>query len=207
MIRITIHRQFADGSPSLSISFRRRFKVFERAADAAALLLAEETRQPGCERVAEYVITYQWDSGCTQRDYYRAAPGSPPEYLRSEHDAGQPGRAMGRCPDCGEAVEVAIRMHEPGRVLPHGCPARICEYPDCHIIALPEGMVQFADGPWYCPSHALLLVSKTLVLLTHGGGDVDWPSVRDLIAGTLPHVIRKVEEGKGYPRRLDRTPH
>lgn len=45
MIRITVHRKCADGSPSLSISPRRRFKAFERAADAAVRLLADETRQ------------------------------------------------------------------------------------------------------------------------------------------------------------------
>lgn len=206
MIRITVHRKFADGSPSLSISPRRRFKIFERAADAAMRLLAEETRQPGHERIAEYVVTYQWDTGQVQRDYYRAVPDSAPEYLRSERDAGQPGRAWGRCPDCGEAVEVETRLHEPARVLPHGCPARVCEYPDCRIIALPEGMVQFADGPWYCPSHALLLAAKTLVLLYRVEGDADWSSICELIAETLPDVIRKVEEPRGYPRRLDPTP-
>lgn len=206
MIRITIHRKFANGSPSLSVSARRRFKVFERAAETAMRLLADETRQPGHERVAEYVVTYEWETGRVQRDYYRATPEAAPEFVRSEHDAGQPGRAMGRCPDCGEAVEVEIRMHEPGRVLPHGCPARVCEYPGCRIIALPDGMVQFRDGPWYCPSHALLLLAKTLVLLCRVEGDAEWPSVRELIAATLPEVIRKVEEGKGYPHRLDRMP-
>ncbi len=28
---------------------------------------------------------------------------------------------------------------------------------------------------------------------------------RELIGETLPDVIRKVEDGEGYPRRLDRT--
>jgi len=33
--------------------------------------------------------------------------------------------AWGRCPDCGAAVEVQIRKPLPGRILPHGCPARV----------------------------------------------------------------------------------
>jgi hypothetical protein len=52
MIRITVHRKFADGSPSLSVLPRRAFKTFEGAANAAMRLLADETRQPGHERVA-----------------------------------------------------------------------------------------------------------------------------------------------------------
>jgi hypothetical protein len=67
-------------------------------------------------------------------------------------------------------------------------------------------MVQFADGPWYCPSHALLLVAKTLVLLYRVEGDADWSSISELIAETLPDVIRKVEVESGFSRRLDRMP-
>lgn len=206
MIRVTVHRKFVDGSPSLSVSPRRGFKTFENAANAGMRLLADETRQPGHERVAEYNVTYRWDSGRVQRDYYRAATDGTPEYLRSETAENEPGSAWGRCPDCGEAVEVETRMHEPARVLPHGCLARVCEYPDCRIIALPEGMVRFDDGAWYCPSHALLTVGKTLVLLYRVEGDADWSGICELIAETLPEVIRKVEEPKGYRRRLDRTP-
>lgn len=106
MIRVTVHRKFADGSPALSVSPRRAFKTFENAANAAMRLLADEMRQPGHERVVEYVVTYRWDTGRVQRDYYRATTGQVPEYLRSETADDEPGRAMGRCPDCGEAVEV-----------------------------------------------------------------------------------------------------
>ena len=53
MIRVTVHRKLADGSPSLSVPPRRGFKTFENAANAAMRLLADETRQPGHERVAE----------------------------------------------------------------------------------------------------------------------------------------------------------
>lgn len=206
MIRVTVHRKFADGSRSLSVSPRRGFKTFETAANAAMRLLADEVRQPGHERVAEYVVTYRWDTGRVQRDYYRATTGQAPEYLRSETAEDEPGRAMARCPDCGEAVEVETRIHAPARVLSHGCPARVCEYPDCRIIALPEGMVRFDDGAWYCPNHALLVTAKTLVTLYRVEGDADWSMICELIAETLPDVIRKVEEPKGYPRRLDPTP-
>src|SRR3989442_10792782 len=97
MIRITVHRKFADGSPSLSVSLRRGFRTFENAADSAMRLLADETRQPGHEQVAGYVVTYRWDTGRVQGDYYRATSDGPPEYLRSEVLEEEPGRATGRC--------------------------------------------------------------------------------------------------------------
>ena len=75
MIRVTVHRKLADGSPSLFVFPRRGFKTFENAANAAMRLLADETRQPGHERVAEYVVTYYWKTGSLQRDYYRAKEG------------------------------------------------------------------------------------------------------------------------------------
>ena len=121
MIRITIHRKFADGSPSLSASPQRGFRTFENAANSAVRLLADETRQPGHERVVEYEVTYRWSTGRAQRDYCRATSDGRPEYLRSEAVEEEPGSAMGRCRDCGAAVEVETRMHEPARVLPHGC--------------------------------------------------------------------------------------
>jgi len=68
MIRVTVHRKFADGSPSLSVSPRRGFRTFENAANSAMRLLADETRQPGHEQVAEYVVTYRWNTGRAQRD-------------------------------------------------------------------------------------------------------------------------------------------
>jgi hypothetical protein len=84
MIRVTVHRKFGGGSPSLSVSPRRGFRTFENAASSAMRLLADETRQPGHEQIAEYVVTYRWDTGRVQRDYYRATCDGPPEYLRSE---------------------------------------------------------------------------------------------------------------------------
>ena len=65
-------------------------------------------------------------------------------------------------------------------------------------------MVQFDDGPWYCPSHALLLVAKTLVLLYRVEGDADWSSMCELIAETLPDVITKVEAAESGGVRFDR---
>jgi hypothetical protein len=86
MIRVTVHRRFADGSPSLSVSPRRGFRTAGRAWAAAMRLLADETRQPGHERVGEYVVSYRWSSGRVRRDYYRGTVDTPPEYLRSEAD-------------------------------------------------------------------------------------------------------------------------
>src|SRR5437762_8735797 len=124
MIRVTVHRKFADRSPSLSVSLRHGFRTFENAANSAMRLLADETRQPGHEQIAEYVVTYRWDTGRVQRDYYRATCDGPPEYLRSEALDAEPRRAMGRCQGCGAAAEVATRMEEPARGLPRGRPAR-----------------------------------------------------------------------------------
>ena len=84
MIRVTVHRKFADGLPSLSVSPWRGFRTAARASAAAIRLRAAETQQPGHERVAEYVVTYRWDTGRLRRDYYRAMDQAPPEYLRSE---------------------------------------------------------------------------------------------------------------------------
>src|SRR5437879_1800807 len=97
MIRVTVHRRFSDGEPSLSVSPRQGFKTFEKAANSAMRLLADETRQPGHAEVAEYVVTYRWDTGRVQRDYYRATSDGAPEYLRTEALEEEPGRAMGRC--------------------------------------------------------------------------------------------------------------
>ena len=68
-----------------------------------------------------------------------------------------------------------------------------------------DPLVRFDDGAWYCPDHALLVTAKTLVTLYGVEGDADWSTICELIAETLPDVIRKVEEPKGYPRRLDPT--
>ena len=84
MIRVTVHRKLADGTPSLSVSLRREFTTFEGAANAAMRLLGEKTQQPGHERVGEYVVTYRWDTGQVQRDYYRAVADGYPGYERSE---------------------------------------------------------------------------------------------------------------------------
>jgi hypothetical protein len=96
MIRVTVQRRFADGSPSLSVSPRGGFRSAARAFNAAMRLLADEMQQPGHERVGEYVVTYRWDTGRVQRDYYRATAATGPEYLRSEsHEGpGHPGGAF-----------------------------------------------------------------------------------------------------------------
>src|SRR5436309_1137481 len=98
MIRVTVHRKFAVGSPSLSVLPRSGFKTFENAANAGMRLLADETRQPRQERVGEYVVTYSWDSGRVQREYYRPASDGTPEYLRSETAENEPGRAWADVP-------------------------------------------------------------------------------------------------------------
>jgi hypothetical protein len=66
------------------VSPRRAFRTLQHARSAAARLLAEETQQPGHERVGEYAVTYCWDTGRVHREYYRARASTQPEYLRSE---------------------------------------------------------------------------------------------------------------------------
>ena len=109
-------------------------------------------------------------------------------------------RSMGRCPDCGAAVEVRIRRRQPARVLPHRCLARLCEYPGCRVTALRDRMVELDSGTWYCPGHGLLVAATTLVDLYRVEDDADWSEICDLIGHTLPDVIGKVgatERGAG----------
>ena len=80
-------------------------------------------------------------------------------------------------------------MHEPARVLPHGCPARVCEYPGCRVTELHDRMVQADDGAWFCPRHGLLNAAKVLLTLYRAPGDADWSQICELIAETLPGVL------------------
>jgi hypothetical protein len=110
-------------------------------------------------------------------------------------------RAIGRCPDCGHAVEIEVRKPRPARVLPHGCPARACETPGCTIVRLHDDMVQLDDGAWYCPPHGLLVTAKTLVALYRADGDANWTHISELIGETLPELIETVEAGDSVVRR------
>jgi len=119
-------------------------------------------------------------------------------------------RAIGRCPDCGHAVEIEIRKPRPAHVLPHGCPARACETQGCPIVRLRDDMVQLDDGTWYCPQHGLLSAAKMLVALYRGDGEADWTRISELIGETLPMLIEAVEAGDSVMRtrceRHERTP-
>ena len=77
-----------------------------------------------------------------------------------------PKRSRGRCPDCGEAVMVERTQGKPGRVLPHECRSRACEYPGCRVKGFVDRMVRATSGEWYCPGHGLLLSAKELVALS-----------------------------------------
>jgi len=112
----------------------------------------------------------------------------------------KPSRAIGRCPDCGAAVEVEIQRPHPARVLPHACRGRACEYTGCPVTDLPDRMVQLDSGAGYCPRHGLLVATKTLVALYKVEGDADWSAICELIAEVLPDVIRKVEAAENGSR-------
>jgi hypothetical protein len=109
----------------------------------------------------------------------------------------------GRCPDCGAAVEVEIRKPLPGRVLPHGCPARACEYPACRVVELQERMFRYDDGAWYCPRHGLVVASRALVALYRVEGEADWSAVSELIGETLPEILRRIDATERSSGRLD----
>src|SRR5262249_55918619 len=102
-----------------------------------------------------------------------------------------PRKTIGRCPDCGSPVEVQRGVGQPGTVLPHGCPARACEYPDCRVIGLQEEMIRLDDQAWYCPSHALLVTAEDLVTLYRIPGDADWTLISEILTDTLPGLLSR----------------
>ncbi len=117
----------------------------------------------------------------------------------------KPSIAWGRCPDCGAAVEVEIRKPLPGRVLPHGCPARACEYPACRVVELQERMFRYDDGTWYCPRHGLIVATRALVALYRAEGEADWSVVSELIGETLPEILRRIDATERSSGRLEST--
>jgi hypothetical protein len=102
-----------------------------------------------------------------------------------------PRKTIGRCPDCGSPVEVQRVAGQAGTILPHGCPVRACEYPDCRVIGLQEDMTQLEDQAWYRPSHALLVTAEDLVTLYKVPGDADWTLIREILGETLPGLLSK----------------
>jgi ssDNA-binding Zn-finger/Zn-ribbon topoisomerase 1 len=118
----------------------------------------------------------------------------------------KPSLAWGRCPDCGAAVEVEIRKPRPGRILPHGCPARACEYPACRVIELQERMFRHEDGTWYCPRHGLVVAARALVALHRAEGDADWSAMSEMIGETLPEILRRIDAMESSSGRLEATP-
>ncbi len=119
--------------------------------------------------------------------------------------AKKPTIAWGRCPDCGAAVEVEIRKPHPGRILPHGCPTRACEYPACRVVELQERMIQYDDGTWYCPRHGLVIAARSLVALYRAEGDADWTAMSELIGEALPEILRRIDAAESSAGRLEAT--
>jgi hypothetical protein len=118
----------------------------------------------------------------------------------------KPSLAWGRCPDCGAAVEVEIRKPLPGRILPHGCPARACEYPACRVIELQERMFRYDDGTWYCPRHGLVVAARALVAVYRAEGDADWSAISAMIEETLPEILRRIDASESSSGRLEAAP-
>lgn len=106
----------------------------------------------------------------------------------------------GRCPDCGEWVEIILCEGKPAEIPPHGCRARTCEYPGCRVTRLTEEMVQGASGVWQCPNHALLLAARDLVSLYQCEGEADWTAISEIIGEQLPEIVKKVEAFWPFPR-------
>jgi hypothetical protein len=111
-------------------------------------------------------------------------------------------KTIGRCPDCGHAVEVCRRAGRPGTILPHGCPLRVCEYPDCRATGAPDAMVQRDEGAWYCPPHGLVAVVEELIALYRVPGVADWNVICEIISDTLPQLLAKLRAWRATPRRL-----
>jgi len=103
-----------------------------------------------------------------------------------------PVKTLGRCPHCGKSTPVLCVPGQPGEVLEHDCDARACETPGCLVVRLPDEMIQFPTGEWYCPSHALLTAAQALV---------------DLHATRTSHaeIVEILEDV--LPGILDRFPH
>lgn len=97
-------------------------------------------------------------------------------------------KTLGRCPDCGEAAAILAVRGKPTEILEHGCPARACECSGCLVTRLPDEMIQFPSGAWYCPSHALLAAARELVSL-HRSGPADQAATAQLLEETLPAVL------------------
>ena len=70
---------------------------------------------------------------------------------------------------------------------------RACEYGPCRVDRLPEQMIRFPSGGWYCPEHALLLAARDLVALYRMEGDADWAAISEVIAEGLPDILTKLE--------------
>jgi hypothetical protein len=117
----------------------------------------------------------------------------------------KPSLAWGRCPDCGASVEVEIRKPLPGRILPHGCPARACEYPACRVVELQERMFRYDDGTWYCPRHGLIVAARALVALYRAEGEADWSAICEMIGETLPEILRRIDARATSSGRLEAT--
>ena len=111
-------------------------------------------------------------------------------------------KTIGRCPDCGTPVEVRLLAGRPGTILPHGCPIRVCEYPDCRMTGVRDAMVQDGDGGWYCPSHGLVAAVQELVSLYRVPGVADWNVICEVISETLPALLSKLKAWPNEPRRL-----
>jgi len=106
-------------------------------------------------------------------------------------------------PIAARAVEVEIRKPSPGRVLPHGCPARACEYPACRVVELRDRMFHCDDGTWYCPGDGLVVAARTLVALYRVEGDADWSAVAEIIEETLPEILRRLDATESSAGRLE----
>jgi hypothetical protein len=102
-------------------------------------------------------------------------------------------KTIGRCPDCGSRVEVQRIAGRTGSILPHGCPARECEYHGCRVIGLQNEMTRLDDQAWYCPSHALVVVAEDLVSLYRTRGDADWTLISEILGETLPELLLKAK--------------
>jgi len=95
-------------------------------------------------------------------------------------------KTLGRCPDCGKSAPTIAIPGRPTEILEHGCLARPCTVAGCLVARLPEDMVQFPAGAWYCPSHGALHVLFELLALYRGNrSDMMAPLFEDVVPAVL----------------------
>ena len=66
-------------------------------------------------------------------------------------------------------------------------------------------MFRYYDGTWYCPRHGLIVATRALVALHRAEGEADWSAISEMIAETLPEILRRIDATERSSGRLEST--